>query len=101
MVLYASATSQMEAWDPGGNRKMMRETVEKLPHVQGKSCALMAELIEETGFVDDWRGWEKSCTPRSASDIRCTISALSQDILEKVVEGRERVNDKRMIPEHL
>ena len=54
-----------EAWDPGSNQKMMREIVEKVAHVQGKLCALMAELIEETGFVDDWRGWEKSCTPQN------------------------------------
>ena len=25
----------------------------------------MAELIEETGFVDDWHGWGKSCTLRN------------------------------------
>ena len=65
MVLYALATSQIEAWDPSGNLKMMRDTVEKVPHVQGKSCRLIAELIDETGFVDDWHGWEKSCTPQN------------------------------------
>ena len=56
MVLYASATSQMEACDPGGNRKIMRDMVENVPHVQGKSCASMAELMDEIGFVDDWCG---------------------------------------------
>ena len=55
----------MEAWDPGGNQKMMRDIVEKVPHVQGRLCALMAGLIEETGFVDDCHGWEKSCTPQN------------------------------------
>jgi len=42
----------MEAWDLGSNQKMIRDIVEKVPHVQGKSCRLMAELIDETGFVD-------------------------------------------------
>jgi len=44
---------------------MMSDTVEKVPHVQGKSCGLIAELIDETGFVDDWGGWEKSYTLRN------------------------------------
>ena len=52
MVQYASATSRMEAWDPGGSRKMMRHMVERVPQVQGKLCELMAELIEDIGFVD-------------------------------------------------
>ena len=56
MVLYASATSRMEACDPGGKWKIMRDMVEKIPHVQGKSCTSMAELMDEIGFVDDWRG---------------------------------------------
>jgi len=43
---------------------MMRQIVEKVPHVHGKSCELMVELIDEIRFVEDWRRWEKSCTVR-------------------------------------
>jgi len=35
---------------------MMRQIVEKVPHVHGKSCELMVELIDEIGFVEDWCG---------------------------------------------
>ena len=42
----------MEAWDPGSSRKMMSDIVEKVPQLQGKSCGLMAELIDEIGLMD-------------------------------------------------
>ena len=44
-VLYASATSRMEAWEPGGRRAMSKATVEKVPQVHGKSLQSMCELI--------------------------------------------------------
>jgi len=62
MVWYASEMSWMKAWYPSGKQWMMRHIVEKVPQVQGKSWDLMAELIDDTGFVHGGCGWEKSCT---------------------------------------
>ena len=34
----------------------MRHTVENVPQVQGKSCELIFELMEEIGFLSDLWG---------------------------------------------
>lgn len=46
MVLYASATSCTDAWDPGGKQVMIRVMVANVPQVQGKLLQSMCELIE-------------------------------------------------------
>ena len=38
--------SRTEAWDPGGRFEMVKATVLKVPHVQGKLLASIDELIE-------------------------------------------------------
>ena len=43
---YASATSCVATSDPGGRREARGYTIENLPHVVGKSCGLICELIE-------------------------------------------------------
>ena len=46
IVLYASATLWMEAWEPGGRQVMSKATVEKVPQVHGKLLQLMWELMD-------------------------------------------------------
>ena len=58
IVLYASVTSCTDTCELGGKRAMMRATVMKVPHVQGKLLLLMYELIN-LASVDGSCGWEK------------------------------------------
>ena len=46
MVQYASAMSHIATSDPGGRQKARRYTIKNLPHVAGKLCGLICELIE-------------------------------------------------------
>ena len=61
MVRYASATSRMDAWEPGGNREISRATAMKVPQVQGKASESMCELMEVV-LGEGLCGWEKLCT---------------------------------------
>ena len=63
IVRYASATSRMAAWEPGGRLKMVKQMVAKVPHVQGYMSASMELLMEATSGVGV-RGKEKLWTAR-------------------------------------
>ena len=58
IVLYASVMSRTDTCELGGKCAMMRATVMKVPHVQGKLLLLMYELID-LASVDGSCGWEK------------------------------------------
>lgn len=46
MVQYASATSQMAAWDPGGRLCTVKQMVAKVPQVQGNMSVSIEPLME-------------------------------------------------------
>ena len=81
----------MEAWEPGGRFHMVKQTIEKVPHVQGKRLESMVELIED--IVDKGEcGWEKLCTAwylpslpglgtkESSEDWRGLMSSFTSDL---------------------
>ena len=61
IVLYASATSRMEAWEPGGRQVMSKATIEKVPQVHRKLLQLMWELMD-IASEEGTCGWEKLWT---------------------------------------
>ena len=63
IVRYASATSCIAAWDPGGRLKMVKHMVAKVPQVHGYMSASMELLMEATSGVGV-RGKEKLWTAR-------------------------------------